>query len=82
MATVAQKAFYAQLHGLAGVLTKPAAHVLFLDTTSGAVVTLTPADEPHVVVLGEVETAMAQYVADLTAGGYAKVACTRLQEVA
>jgi hypothetical protein len=40
------RAFYAHLHGLAGILTKPADHVLFLEPESGAVVTLTPADAP------------------------------------
>jgi hypothetical protein len=71
------KAFYAQFHGLSGVLTKPADRVLFLEHESGAVVTITPADQPHLVVLGEVATAMAQYVTDLAAGGAAAIACTR-----
>ena len=35
------KAFYATLHGLSGVITKPADAVLFLDPESGAVVTIT-----------------------------------------
>ena len=89
MATVADPtpsrkstAFYAQLHGLSGVLTKPADHVLFLEHESGAVVTVTPADAPHLVVLGAVTSSMAQYIADMAAGGYAAFACSRLQEVA
>jgi len=76
------KAFHAQFHDLSGVITQPADHVLFLEHESGAVVTITQADAPHLVVLGEVESAMAQYVADMAAGGYAAVACSRLQEVA
>jgi hypothetical protein len=75
-------AFYAQFHRLAGVLTKPADRVLFLEHESGAVVTITTADQPHLVVLGEVATAMAQYVTDLAAGGAARIACDRRQEVA
>jgi hypothetical protein len=75
------RAYYATLHGLSGVLTRPADHVLFLEHESGAVMTITPADEPHLVVLGEVDSAMAQYVADLAAGGYAAVACSCEQEV-
>ena len=71
------RAFYATLHGLSGVITKPAKAVLFLEPESGAVVTLTPADSAALVVLGEVETAMAQYVTDMAAGGYAAVACSR-----
>jgi hypothetical protein len=84
MATVADtpttrnpKAFYATFHGLSGVLTKPADHVLFLEHESSAVVTITEADMPHLVVLGEVAPAMAQYVADMAAGGYAAIACSR-----
>ena len=75
------KAFYAELHGLSGVLTKPADHVLFLEPESGAVVTITTADETHLVVLGEVGEAMAQYLADMAAGGYARIACARQMEV-
>ena len=77
-----RRAFYATLHGLSGVLTKPATAVLFLDTESGAVVTITTADAPHLVVLGEVAPSMAQYLSDMAAGGYAAIACQRLQEVA
>ena len=81
MQTVAQKAFFAQLHGLSGVITRPADAVLFLEPDSGAVVTITPADQPHLVVLGEVGEAMAQYVTDMAAGGYAAVCTSRQMEV-
>ena len=70
-------AFYATLHGLSGVITKPADAVLFLEHESGAVVTLSQADAPHLVVLGEVESAMAQYITDMAAGGHAAIACSR-----
>jgi hypothetical protein len=70
------RAFYATLNGLAGVITRPAAQVLFLEPESGAVVTLTDADQPHLVVLGEVEAATAQYVIDMAAGR-AAVVCGR-----
>jgi hypothetical protein len=82
MATVAQKAFYCTFHGLSGVITKPADHILFLDPTSSAVVTITQADAPHLVVLGAVDEAMSQYIADMAAGGYATIACSRQMEVA
>ena len=75
------KAFYAQFHGLSGVITKPGDHVLFLEHESGAVVTITPADEPHLVVLGAVEDVMAQYVADQRAGGAPSVCTSRRMEV-
>ena len=71
------QAFYATLYDVAGVITKPSSNVLFLDTTSGAVITLTPADSADVVVLGAVEEAMAQWIADQTRGGAAKIACAR-----
>jgi hypothetical protein len=71
------KAFYAHLHGLSGVITKPADQVLFLDPESGAVVTITPADTPHLLVLGEVASTMAQYIDDMARGGYAAIATSR-----
>jgi hypothetical protein len=82
--TTARKptAYYAQLHGLSGVITKPADAVLFLEPESGAVVTITQADSAHLVVLGEVGASMAQYVTDMASGGAARIACDRLQEVA
>lgn len=76
------RAFHAQLHGLAGILTKPADAVLFLEPDSGAVVTITEADRAALVVLGSVEDAMAQYLEDLARGGYARICTTRAQEVA
>jgi len=89
MATVAAStpsrkptAFYATLHGLAGVLTKPADAVLFLEHESGAVVTVTQADAPALVVLGEVASSTEQYIADMARGGYVAIACSRAQEVA
>jgi hypothetical protein len=76
-ATVAHKAFYCTFHGLSGVITRPAAHVLFLDPDSGAVVTLHDSDYAELVVLGAVAESMTQYIADLAAGGYATIACSR-----
>jgi hypothetical protein len=71
------RAFYAQFHGLSGVITRPATAVLFLEPESGAVVTLSTADTADLVVLGEVESAMAQYCDDMARGGAAAVACGR-----
>ena len=71
------KAFYCTFHGLSGVLTKPADHVLFLDPESGAVITVTESDYCHLVVLGEVASSMQQYIADMAIGGYAALACSR-----
>jgi hypothetical protein len=46
------------------------------------VVTITQTDAPHLVVLGAVEEAMAQYLDDMARGGYAAVACSREMGVA
>jgi hypothetical protein len=73
------RAFYAQLHGLSGVITRSAAHVLFLEPESSAVVTLTPADTAALVVLGEVAASTAQYLVDMAAGR-AAVVCGRAME--
>ncbi|HSX81973.1 MAG TPA: hypothetical protein VLQ80_25850 [Candidatus Saccharimonadia bacterium] len=74
---VPAKAFYCTFHGLSGVLTKPADHILFLEYESGGVVTLTNADLPHVVVNGCVADAMAQYISDQARGGAAKICTSR-----
>jgi hypothetical protein len=76
------KAYHCTYLGLAGILTKPADTVLFLEPESGAVVTLTPEDVLRdVVVNGAVADAMQQYIADMAVGGYAAVCCSRAQEV-
>ena len=74
-------AFYCTYLGISGVITKPAAQVLFLDPESGAVVTLTDADYPNVVVLGAVATSMQAYIADMATGRSA-IVCSRRMEVA
>jgi hypothetical protein len=53
-----------------------------LEHESGAVGTISQADAPDLVVLGAVAPSMAQYIDDMARGGYAKIACDRLQEVA
>jgi hypothetical protein len=77
------KAYHCTYLGLAGILTRPADHVLFLEPESGAVIALSPAEVLRdVVVNGAVAEAMAQYIADMAAGGYTKIACERRLEVA
>jgi hypothetical protein len=76
----AAKAFYATLHGLSGVLVKPADAVLFLEPENGAVISLSAEEVLRdVVVNGEVGSSMSQYLADMAAGGYAAV-CTSREE--
>jgi hypothetical protein len=87
MQTVAQtthkvhKAFYAQLDGMSGYLTKPADALLFLAHGSTTAHVITPANVGDLDVLGEVGTAVAQFVADQLAGGFAAIACSRPMEV-
>jgi hypothetical protein len=76
------KAYHCTYLGLAGILTKPADQVLFLEPASGAVIALSPAEVlRNVVVNGAVAEAMAQYIADMAAGGYAAVCCSREEGV-
>ena len=77
------KAYHCTYRGLAGILTKPADPVLFLEPESGAVIALSPEEVLRDVVMnGDVASSMAQYIQDMAAGGYATIACTRRQEVA
>jgi hypothetical protein len=55
--------------------------VLFVDHDAQSV-TLTNADIPHVVLLGDVNTAEAQALVDFLAGGAAAICVSRWQEVA
>ena len=77
MATVTQKAFYAHYADEAGYLTKVDGDLLFIAHGSTTVHVIEPPDVNFLTVLGEVGTAVAQFVADQVAGGYAAVACSR-----
>jgi hypothetical protein len=76
------KAYHATYLGLSGILTKPADTALFLESKSGAVVTLTPEEVLRdVVINGVMADAMVQYIQDMARGGYAAVACNREEGV-
>jgi hypothetical protein len=75
------KAFYAHFHDEAGYLTKCDGDLLFLAHGSTPPHVIEPEDVAWLAVLGEVGTAVAQFVADQLAGGAASVACTRDMEV-
>lgn len=77
-----QKAFYAQFLGDAGYLTKVDDRLLFLAYGSSTTHVIEPADVCNLDVLGEVGTAVAAFVADMTRGGYAAIACERQMEAA
>lgn len=78
----APKAFYAHLYETAGILTKVHETLYFMVPETGEVTAIEPEDCTFLTVLGEVDTAMRQWVADMEAGGYHAVACQRAQEVA
>ena len=89
MRTVAQpttttqvKAFYAHFRDEAGYLTKYDGDLLFLADGSTVPHVIELEDISWLVTLGEVGTAVAQFVQDQLRGGYAAIACDRLQEVA
>jgi hypothetical protein len=76
------KAFYAHFHAEAGYLTTFDGALLFLAHGSTTPHVIEPEDVCWLAVLGEVGTAVAQFVADSLAGGAAWIATHRLQEVA
>jgi len=86
MATVTQtqtpsKVFYAHLFEEAGVLSKVHGELVFF-SDAGDIITVEPAMCNFLTVLGEVGVADCQRLMDRLHGSYAKIACTRRQEVA
>jgi hypothetical protein len=86
MATVTEtrtpcKAFYAHLYDQAGIVTKVGGTIFFMVPETGEITAIEPEMCTFLTVLGAVETAMAQWVSDMTAGGYAAVCTTRAMEV-
>jgi hypothetical protein len=75
MATVAQKSFYAHLHGDSGILGKHNDQVLFFSYETGAIVEVT--SYAGLTVLGEAGSADTQQILDRLHGGYAAIACSR-----
>jgi hypothetical protein len=83
MQTVAQsptpsKVFYAHLFDQAGALVC-VNKVIYFVGEDGTIVEVEPAMVNFLVVLGEMQTADAQRIEDLLAGGYAGVACSRTE---
>lgn len=72
-------AYYASLDGLSGIIVRPETDVLFLRDT-GEVHTLTSTELTHLVVLGEVATAMLQSITDAVHGSAAGI-CTSRQNL-
>jgi hypothetical protein len=80
MVTVAQKSFYAHLHGVSGILGKHQDQVLFFSYETGAIVEVT--SYAGLTVLGEAGIADTQQIRDRLHSGYAAIACSRAMEVA
>ena len=76
------RAYYAIFHEEAGYLTKHDGDLLFLAHGATTPHVVEPEDIAWLAVLGEVGTAVAQFVADQLAGGCAHIACQRAMEVA
>jgi hypothetical protein len=75
------KAYHCTYLGLSGILVKPADAMLFLEASSGAVITLSAEEVLRdVVINGEVGETMRQYLEDM-ASGRAALVCGRQMEV-
>jgi hypothetical protein len=74
-------AYYAHLHDQAGALVQVNGALTFVGE-DGAIVDVEPRDVNFLVVLGQMQMSDAQRIADLMAGGYAGVACSRMEGVA
>ena len=73
---------YATCHGEPGyALRSDDRRVFFVDHDAG-LTQLTDADLPHLVLLGNVNTAERQHLLDTVAGGCAHIACSRTMQVA
>jgi hypothetical protein len=66
-ATRKPKAYFAQYDGIPGILSKPGDTIIFFDPATQTVIPMTEANPPLLIVLGNVETWMADYYADLQA---------------
>jgi len=75
-------AFHANLHGVHGLAIRDAQDRVWFLTDDDQVRHLTDADGPALLLHGRVDLSAEQRLADLAAGGYAAIACTRRQEAA
>ena len=77
MSKVAQKAFFAHLYDVSGVLSKVQGALMFF-SDDGQITTVEPEDCTFLTVLGECGVAETQKVMDVVLhGGYAAIACGR-----
>ena len=76
------KAFYAHLYDQAGALAKVDGTIYFMATSTGDLTAIEPEHCTFLTVLGEIGISDTQQIMDQMHGGYAAIACQRLQEVA
>jgi hypothetical protein len=76
------QAFYAHLYDQAGALTKVNGTIYFLSSETGDITEIEPEHCTFLTVLGEIGLADTQQIMDQLHGGAARIACSRLQEVA
>jgi hypothetical protein len=65
--TTKHHAYFAQFNGTPGILTKVGDFIIFLDTETNAVTTITPANAMQVLTLDAVDHWVEQYYADIQA---------------
>jgi len=89
MATVANPLFscnvrvrYCRFHDAAGYAVRDGQRRCFYIDPDAHFTLLSDADSAHLVLLGAVELVEQQHLLDALHGGVAKIACSRLQEVA
>ena len=89
MATVANPLFscnvrvrYCRFHDAAGYAVRDGQRRCFYIDHDAHFTLLSDADSAHLVLLGAVELVEQQHLLDALHGGVAKIACSRLQEVA
>jgi hypothetical protein len=77
-----RKAFYAHLYDEPGLLFQHVdGRIMFLNEANDRITTIEAPDINFLTVLGECTIATEQKLRDLTAGGAARIACTREQGV-
>jgi len=73
---------YCRFHDAAGYAVRDGQRRCFYVDPEAHFTLLTDADSAHLVLLGAVELVEQQHLLDALHGGVAKIACSRLQEVA
>ena len=68
------RAYFGQLNGASGIITKVNGHIIFLETETNAVTTITAANAMQLLILDAVDHWVEQFYADIQAARLARVA--------